>query len=96
MQPGKSQRGSIRSQTKDAEFLANEFDMQPKKAAGLVAREGADPDEISAKVAKRQKAADPLKDVPTPHEPARERVEDVDEVRLKPVLHERNDRAGGA
>lgn len=94
MQQRVSQRPSFKQRVDDAEFLADEFEMPNRKAADLVARPGSDRDEIKAEVDERQRADDPLEGMPTPREPAIEHEEDVDEVRLKPVLHERNDHSG--
>ena len=89
-----SQPASFKQRVDDAEFLADEFEMPNRKAADLVARPGSDRDAVKAEVDARQRADDPLEGMPTPREPAVEHEEDVDEVRLKPVLHERNDHSG--
>lgn len=94
MQARTSQPSSLKQRVDDAEFLADEFDMPNRKAADLVARPGSDSETIKEKVADRQRADDPLEGMPTPREPAVEHEEDTDEVRLKPVLHERNDHSG--
>ena len=92
MQP----RQSIKSKYDDAEFLADEFDLPSRKAAELVSERGDEVDAITAEVAKRQDSENVLEGVPTPEEPTFEHGIDMDEVRLKPVLQERNDRSGGA
>jgi len=94
MQQKPQQPPAFKQRVDEAEFLADEFEMPNRKAAELVARPGSDRDAIKAEVDERQRSDDPLEDMPTPHEPAKEHEEDVDEVRLKPVLHERNDHSG--
>jgi hypothetical protein len=94
MQQRTPQPPSLKQRVVDAEFLADEFEMPARKAADLVARPGSDGEAIKAEVHERQLAEDPLKGMPTPQEPAVEHEEDTDEVRLKPVLHERNDHSG--
>jgi hypothetical protein len=86
---------SVKAKADEAKFLADQFDLPGRKAAGLVADDGSAED-VSAEVARRQRSDDSLEDVPTPKEPRVEHVADVDEVRLKPVLHRRNERSGGA
>jgi hypothetical protein len=86
---------SLKQQVDDAVFLKERFGIAPRKAGDLVARDGADPDEIRA-ASEQQGAQDPLGDAPQPAEPASEHTADTDEQRLKPVLHKRNDRVGGA
>ena len=86
----------LKQKSEDAAFLADRFDLPRRKAAALVAGPGEDADQMAADVAKLQQAADPLEGSPTPEEPTFAHGIDMDEVRLKPVLHERNDRSGGA
>jgi hypothetical protein len=92
MQP----RKAFKSMADNAAFLANRFDLPPRKAAELVSGEGTLTDEIAADVAARQHNDDVLEGVPTPEQPTYEHGIDMDEVRLKPVLRQRNDRSGGA
>jgi len=81
-------------QVDDATFLETRFGMTPRRASELVARAGVTPDEVRAGSEKRP-PSDPLAHVPKPEAPADERPGDNDEQRLKPVLHEKNDRVGG-
>jgi hypothetical protein len=82
-------------QAEDADFLAREFGIAPRRAGELVARDGARADDVAAAARERAKRRDPLAGAPVPDEPGRDRVPDSDEVRLKQVLHEKNDRRGG-
>jgi len=71
----------------DAAFLAKGFGIPPGKSAALVG-----PDETGTAATEREVRQllaedDPLKDVPTPEEPAADFTTDTDEHRLKPVLH---------
>ena len=80
----------------DAAFLSTQFAMSPKQAAKLVSDRSA-PAETSHQVERVARgviseATDPLKGVPTPREPAQDLTTDVDEERLKPVLHTPNGR----
>ena len=74
----------------DAVFLHDEFGIAETEAAELVTPDGSDTDAVRL----HDQNKDPLADVPTPRQPNRDMVEDTDEVRLKPVLHDRNERTG--
>jgi hypothetical protein len=82
------------AQRRDTAFLADSFDMTAAEAAALVADRPLD-DETTTDLARTvREADDPLADVPTPKEPARDFVADSDEHALKPVLHRANQRQG--
>lgn len=83
---------SIPSQTQDAEFLADEFGIVPRRAAELVAREDVDPETLRQRL--EAEKPDALAGDPAAREPRRDFVEDSDETALKPVLHGRNNRTG--
>jgi hypothetical protein len=85
---------SLKQQVADVTFLERRFGMTPRQASELVARDGVDPDKVR-EASEKLPHRDPLAGKPKPDEPAVERPRDVDEQRLKPVLHENNDRAGG-
>ena len=74
--------------TEDARFLAQEFDIPAPQAEKLT---GAPSEAIRHDIG----AEDPLAVVPLPEAPASDVTPDADEERLKPVLHQRNDRTGG-
>jgi len=82
------------SQLDDTMFLAEAFDIAEPAAADLVA-EGEASSGLAAEATRQRAARDDLADVPTPDEPEQELVADQDEVRLKPVLHSRQDGPGG-
>lgn len=84
--------GKAPSEVDDATFIADEFDMPERDAAGLVT--DGDRSELTQKTMQRRKDEDPLSGEPTPEEPRRDFVADEDEVSLKPVLHEQHNRAG--
>lgn len=80
----------------DVRFLAEQFDMPVRSAAELVLSSNSPRvDDIVTEAARLDDEADVLEGAPTPEEPASDFVEDQDDVRLKPVLHSRNERAGG-
>jgi hypothetical protein len=85
------------SKADDARFLVEQFDVPERRAARAVLGETA-PDskvaELGAEVHRHVSGDDPLAGVPTPEEPATDLAGDTDEVRLKPVLHTRNQRTG--
>ena len=84
------------SKVDDAAFLADQFDIPVANAAELVASSSYEQSaaEIQEATNRRLRDEDALEGVPTPQEPAHEQVADSDEVRLKPVLHGRNERNG--
>lgn len=85
---------SLNQQVVDATFLERRFGLTPREASELVARNGVAPERVREATEKLPQR-DPLKGTPKPDEPVVERPRDVDEQRLKPVLHENNDRVGG-
>lgn len=78
----------------DGTFLADQFDIPPRKAAELVSDGAAEADDVHAGVQHNIDANDPLEGVPTP-ESSDDFTADADETRLKPVLHRPN-KSGGA
>ena len=87
-------RSKVKPQGEDAAFLVEEFDMQPREAAELVAPEGADPDEVVQAARRSVKKHDAMKGKPTP-EAAKVITSDADEELLKPVIREENRRTSG-
>lgn len=81
--------------SRDVEFLTEEFGIPPFKAARLVAGPGSAAEELVNTEFKRQQEADPLADVPTPEQPKHEFVADADEDQLKPVTRHQNLRGAG-
>ena len=78
----------------DAAFLVKGFGIPPGDSARLVTPGIAGKPNPTEEEARRLLAEDdPLKDVPTPKEPATDLTADTDEERLKPVLHQPNRRA---
>jgi hypothetical protein len=81
----------------DTKFLAKEFHIPEQRAARAVLGEQV-PDsvvtDLGAEVHRQLLSEDPLRDVPTPEEPSSDLISDTDEIRLKPVVHKRNDRTG--
>ena len=87
----------VDQQATDAEFLAREFDMNPKDASELVARNGLSPDELKSRITDKDgepNVPDPLEGVPVPTSPKKELTKDADEQARKPVVHRRNDTQG--
>jgi hypothetical protein len=82
-------------QVDDVDFLVEEFDMNIPEASDLVARDDTEAEALEQAERRRQGSKDPLDQVPTPKEPASDLTADVDEERLTPVIHERNERSGG-
>ena len=76
----------------DGTFLAEEFDIPARKAARLVSSEG-DAGKVEAGVHEKLRSADALEGVPTPRA-SDDLTTDTDETRLKPVLHDKNNRTG--
>ena len=74
--------------TEDARFLAQQFDIPAPQAEKLT---GAPAEAVRHDTGEE----DPLAGVPLPEAPASDVTPDADEERLKPVLHQRNDRTGG-
>jgi hypothetical protein len=94
----KSDGDKLRQQRKDAQFLARNFDMSPDTASELVARQDVDAKDLGQSIKGRDgevKRSDPLADTPTPSQPKTQYTADADEQARKPVLHHRNNRAGG-
>lgn len=83
---------SVSSQMRDAQLLEDEFGIVPRRAAELVARGGVEAEALRQRLEARE--SDALAGKPIPQEPRREHVDDSDEVALKPVLHETNNRHG--
>jgi hypothetical protein len=81
-----------KQKVEDGTFLAEEFGIPANKAAELVSQPG-EADQVEAGVQSNLRAADPLEGVPTP-KAGPDFSADTDEIRLKPVLHEKNNRAG--
>ena len=81
-----------KQQIEDGAFLAEEFDIPPRKAAKLVAGGDASGD-LGSAIAQKVSSVDALKGVPAPQS-ADDFTADTDETRLKPVLHTPNKRAG--
>jgi hypothetical protein len=79
----------------DAVFLHDEFGIDETVAADLITEEPIGGEAVVDALGRRERAKDPLSDIPTPAEPPSDRIADNDEERLKPVLHQRNDRVGG-
>lgn len=80
----------------DAKFLVDEFGVDERKAASLIAearRQPEAPVEVGLRAAEAQD--DPLAGMPTPKDPKNDLIPDNDEQRLKPVLHVKNGRVGG-
>jgi hypothetical protein len=79
----------------DVEFLTEEFDIPPFRAARLVAGRTDRVDDLVAKEFQRQHETDPLADVPTPTPPKDVYVKDADEQMLKPIVGQHNLRGAG-
>jgi len=93
--PSKPPQQPPASKLEDATFLHDEFDIEENIAVELVSDSPVEADRIAEGVRSHDRRKDALAGVPTPREPAADRVADTDEERLKPVLHNVNDRVGG-
>jgi hypothetical protein len=84
-------------QTEDAKFLEREFDMTPRNASELVARDTVAPAELRDRIVHkdgRPDVSDPLAGKPVPKGPPSELTQDADEQARKPVVDIRDERQG--
>lgn len=84
-------------QVDDAVFLERQFDMMPREAAALIARNGLDRRDLEDKASDSEGQPllpDALEGKPIPSGPPTEITTDTDEQARKPVVHDRNNRQG--
>ena len=95
-QPSPAPSRRVSQRAVDAAFLVKGFGIPPGKSAALVDSDGNGTGATTESEVRQLLAEDdPLKDVPTPEEPASDLTTDTDEHRLKPVLHTQPNRHGG-